>query len=93
MSVDKTLAIQRVLHTFKGRLIGLFPWSEKLATLALHLKNTVIMDEESDGLVYQRATRTGPDHFTCAVAYALIGVNRLTNYNIKINTATQVEFI
>lgn len=93
VSVDKTLAIQRVLHTFKGRLIGLFPWSEKIATLALHLKNTVIMDEESDGLVYQRATRTGPDHFTCAVAYALIGVNRLTNYNIKINTATQVEFI
>ena len=93
VTVDKTLAIQRVLHTFKGRLIGLFPWSEKIATLALHLKNTVIMDEETDGLVYQRATRTGPDHFVSAIAYALIGINRLTNYNIKINTPTQVEFI
>lgn len=91
--VDKTVVIQRTLHTFKGRLIGLFPWSEKLATLALHLKNTVIMDEESDGLVYQRATRTGPDHFVSAVAYALVGIDRLTNYNVKINSVIPVEFI
>lgn len=93
VTVDKTVSIQRVLHTFKGRLIGLFPWSEKIAMLALHLKNTVIMDEESDGLVYQKATRVGPDHMACAVAYALIGINRLTNYNVKINNATKVEFI
>ena len=93
VTVDKTLAIQRILHTFKGRLIGLFPWDEKLSILALHLKNTIIMDEESEGLVYQRATRIGPDHYACACAYALIGINRLTNYNIKINTALPVEFI
>lgn len=91
--VDKTVVIQRTLHAFKGRLIGLFPWSEKLATLALHLKNTVIMDEESDGLVYQRATRTGPDHFVSAIAYALVGIDRLTNYNVKINNPTKVDFI
>ena len=93
VTVDKTLAIQRVLHSFKGRLIGLFPWNEKLAMLTQHLKNTIIMDEEADGLVYQRATRTGPDHFACAVAYGLIAVNKLTNYNIKINTGMPVEFI
>lgn len=93
VTVDKTLSIQRVLHAFKGKLIGLFPWCEKLSTLALHLKNTVIMDEESDGLVYQKATRTGADHYVCALAYALIGVNKLTNYNIKINSITPVEFI
>ena len=93
VTVDKTLAIQRVLHTFKGRLIGLFPWNEKLSILALHLKNTVIMDEESDGLVYQRATRTGADHYVCACAYALIGINRLTNYGIKLNNPVSVEFI
>ena len=93
VTVDKTLAIQRILHTFKGRLIGLFPWNEKLAILALHLKNTVILDEEDEGLVYQRATRVGPDHYACACAYALIGVNRLTNYNIKINSALPIEFI
>ena len=29
----------------------------------------------------------------CAVAYALIGVNRLTNYNVKINSQFPVEFI
>ena len=93
VTVDKTVSIQRVLHTFKGRLIGLFPWSEKLSMLSLHLKNTVIMDEEEEGVVYQRATRTGADHFACAVAYALIGVNRLTNYNVKINSQFPVEFI
>ena len=93
VTVDKTVSIQRVLHTFKGRLIGLFPWSEKLSLLALHLKNTIIMDEESEGIVYQRATRTGPDHFCCATAYALIAINRLTNYNIKINNSFPVEFI
>lgn len=91
--VDKTVVIQRTLHSFKGRLIGLFPWSEKLATLALHLKNTVIMDEESDGLVYQRATRIGPDHYVSAVAYALVGVDRLTNYNVRVNSVMPVEFI
>lgn len=91
--VDKTLAIQRVLHTFKGRLIGLFQWCEKLSLLALHLKNTVIMDEESDGMIYQRATRIGADHYTCAIAYALIGVNKLTNYNVNVNSVTPVEFI
>ena len=93
VTVDKTLAIQRVLHSFKGRLIGLFPWNEKIAMLTQHLKNTIIMDEEADGLIYQRATRVGPDHFACAVAYGLIAVNKLTNYNIKINTGVPVEFI
>ena len=80
VTVDKTVSIQRVLHTFKGRLIGLFPWSEKLSMLSLHLKNTVIMDEEEEGVVYQRATRTGADHFASACSYALIGIDRLTNY-------------
>ena len=93
VTVDKTLAIQRVLHSFKGRLIGLFPWNEKLATLTQHLKNTLIMDEETDGLVYQRATRIGDDHYVSAMAYAMIGVNKLTNYNIKINNSMPVEFI
>lgn len=93
VTVDKTLAVQRVLHSFKGRLIGLFPWNEKLATLTQHLKNTIIMDEEEDGIVYQRATRTGADHFCSAIAYGLIAVNKLTNYNISVNTRMPVEFI
>lgn len=91
--VDKTVKIQRTLHSLKGKLIGLFPWCEKIATLALHCKNTRIMDEESDGMVYQRATRVGPDHYVCALTYALIGVDKLTNYNIKFNTGTEFEFI
>ena len=91
--VDKTVKIQRTLHSLKGRLIGLFPWCEKIAMLALHCKNTRIMDEESDGMIYQRATRVGPDHYACALTYALIGVDKLTNYNIRFNTGTEFEFI
>lgn len=91
--VDKTVKIQRTLHSLKGRLIGLFPWCEKIAMLALHCKNTRIMDEESDGMIYSRATRVGPDHYACALTYALIGVDKLTNYNIRFNTGTEFEFI
>lgn len=93
VTVDKTLAVQRVLHSVKGRLIGMFPWNEKIMMLSQHFKNTVIMDEESDGLVYSKATRVGADHYVSALAYGLIGVNKLTNYNIKINNAMPIEFI
>lgn len=91
--VDKTVKIQRTLHSLKGRLIGMFPWGEKLATFALHCKNTRIMDEESDGMIYQRATRIGPDHYVCAITYGLIGVDKLTNYNIKFNTGVEFDFM
>ena len=91
--VDKTVKIQRMLHSLKGRLIGLFPWGEKLAQLAIHVKNTRILDEESEGRVYSRATRVGPDHYACALTYALIGVDKVTNFNIRFNTGTEFEFI
>lgn len=93
VSVDKTVAIQRVLHTLKNQLLGLFPWDEKLEMLTLHVKNTRIMDEESDGKIYQKATRIGPDHTVSALAYALIGVQKLTNYNIAINNPLSYDFI
>ena len=93
ITVDKTVAIQRVLHSVKGHLIGMFPWGEKLQMFTEHCKNTRIMDEESDGIVYSKATRVGPDHTVCAMAYALIGVTKITNYNIKFNTGTEFEFI
>lgn len=93
VNVDKTMKIQRTLHAFKGHLIGLFPWCEKLERLALHLKNTKIMDMEEDGLVYQMATRIGPDHYVSALTYALIGVDKLTNMNIKFNSAMDYDFV
>lgn len=93
ITVDKTVKIQRTLYSVKNHLIGMFPYNEKLQTLALHFKNTRIMDEEADGLVYQKATRIGPDHYVSALTYALIGVDKLTNYNIKFNTGTEFEFI
>lgn len=93
ITVDKTIAIQRVLHSIKGQLIGMFPWSEKLAMFAQHCKNTRIIDEESEGIIYQKAVRIGPDHSVCSLAYALIGVTKLTNYNILINSSLPFEFI
>lgn len=93
ITVDKTVAIQRVLHSVKGHLIGMFPWGEKLQMFTEHCKNTRIMDEESDGRVYSKATRVGPDHTVCSMAYALVGVQKLTNYNIKFNTGTSFEFV
>lgn len=94
ITVDKTVRIQRTLHALKGRLIGLFPWCEKIDMFTTHCKNTRIMDEESNGIIFSRATRIGPDHTTCALAYALVGVDKITNYNIKMNTTTfSSEFI
>lgn len=80
VTVDKTVSIQRVLHRVKNRLIGVPPWDEKLAIYTRHLKNMRIMDMEDDGIIYQVATRVGADHLGCALAYALIGADKLDNY-------------
>lgn len=93
VTVDKTLKIQRTLYSVKNHLIGLFPWCEKIEMFCTHLKNTRIMDMEEDGIVYQMATRVGPDHTVSAITYALIGVDRITNYNIKFNNQIPYEFI
>lgn len=93
VSVDKTVRIQRVLHTFKNHLLGLPPWDEKIETLCNHLKNTRIMDMEDDGVIYKKATRVGADHYVSATAYAMIGIDKLTNYGIKFNQSTEFDFI
>lgn len=93
VSVDKTLKIQRTLYSVKNHLIGLFPWCEKIEMFCTHLKNTRVMDMEDDGVVYQMATRVGPDHTVSALTYALIGVDKVTNYNIKFNSGLNFEFI
>ena len=93
VNVDKTVKIQRTLHSLKGKLIGMFPWNEKLEMFTTHCKNTRIMDEEEDGLVYQRATRVGPDHSVSACTYALIGVDKLTGMGVKLNTMLEYDFV
>lgn len=77
ISVDKTVKVQRLLHTIKARNIGVWRMNEELAILTKHLKNVRIMDEEEDGVVYQVATRVGADHLACALVYALLGVEKL----------------
>lgn len=93
VTVDKTLKIQRTLHAFKNHLIGLFPWNEKIEMLCTHLKNTRIMDMEDDGLIYQMATRVGADHTVSATTYALIAVDKITNYNTRVRNGLNYEFI
>jgi len=93
VSVDKTVKTQRTLHSIKNATIGIFPWNEKVEILAKHLNNTRILDEEEDGIVYQKAVRVNADHTACCLTYALIGIDRLTNYGITLNSAFKAEFI
>lgn len=93
VTVDKTLKIQRTLYSVKNHLIGLFPWCEKIEMLCTHLKNTRIMDMEEEGIVYQMATRVGPDHTVSALTYGLIGVDKLTGQGVKFNTGLTFEMI
>jgi hypothetical protein len=79
VTVDKTSSMQRLIYQFKGRSLGLPPLDDKLKILTKHLKNVRIMHEEEDGLIYQKATRVGPDHLACSTAYSMIGLDKLTN--------------
>ena len=93
VTVDKTVKMQRVLHTVKNGLMGFFSWNEKLAFIAKHLNNVRIIDEEEDGIIYQRATRIGPDHSACGLAYGLIGIDKLTGMGVRLNNQMPVDFI
>lgn len=77
ISVDKTVKVQRMLHTVKARGIGVWRMDEDMMMFTKHLKNVRIMDEEENGIVYQVATRIGDDHFSSGLVYALLGVEKL----------------
>lgn len=77
ISVDKTVKVQRMLHTIKARGIGFWKTDDDMLTLTKHLKNVRIMDEEDNGIVYQLATRIGDDHWSSCLVYALIAVDRI----------------
>lgn len=93
VTVDKTTKMQRMLHLVKSRQIAFFPWCDKIAMLTKHIKNVRIMDEESDGQIYQIATRIGPDHLGCALCYSMIGIDKLTQYGVKKNSTFSFDFI
>lgn len=77
VSVDKTVKIQRMLHTVKARGIGFWKMDEDLMVFTKHLKNVRIMDEEEDGVTYQVATRIGDEHYADCLTYALMGVEKI----------------
>lgn len=85
--VDKTSKMQRTLQAVKQGYIGFYSWQDDYTkVIANHLKNVQILDKEKDGLVYQVATRKGPDHLACCLSYALIAVDRLTQYGLNVST-------
>lgn len=94
VTVDKTVKIQRSLHMLKNQLIGVYGWCEDVAIFSKHVNNTRIQDEEQDGIVFQRAVRLGADHLMCCLTYALIGVDKVTNYGIStLSQGTFCEFV
>lgn len=94
VTVDKTVKIQRSLHLLKNGLVGIYGWCEDIEIFARHVFNTRIQDEEDEGIIFQRAVRLGPDHSMCCLTYALICIDRLTNYGIStLSQGTVCEFI
>ena len=92
VTVDKTSKMQRTLQSVKMGHIGFFNWSHPMTqTIAKHLQNVQILDQEKDGIVYQQATRKGPDHLACCLSYALIGVDRVTQYGLKVSRGYHME--
>lgn len=80
VTVDKTLTVQRMLHSVKERGIGFWRMDEQLALFTKHIKNVRIMDEEDDdGNFYQLATRVGDDHLSSALNYCLIGKEKIND--------------
>lgn len=94
VTVDKTSKMQRTLQSIKRGYIGFYNWNDEMTqTLAKHLNNVRILDNEKDGLIYQSATRVGADHLACCLSYALIGIDRLTKYGINVSQGYKMEFI
>lgn len=86
VSVDKTLKVQRMLHTVKARGIGFWKTDDDMLILTKHLHNTRIMDVEEDGIVWQQATRIGDDHWASCLTYGLIGVEKIKDIYSPPNT-------
>lgn len=88
VTVDKTVTMQRMMHRLKSKVIGMPPLDQNLQLFIQHLKNVRLMDVEEGGIEYQQVTRVGPDHLACALAYGLVGMDRLLKYG----TAAKFEW-
>lgn len=94
VNVDKTTKMLRTLQAVKQGYIGFYSWQYEMTQIITnHLKNVQVLDKEKDGLIYQVATRKGPDHLACCLAYALIGVDKVTQYGSKVSRGYQMEVI
>lgn len=80
--VDKTTKMKRTLYNVKARQIKTFGMSEKLAMLTKHLKNVRFMIEEEEGQVWERVTRIGDDHLSCALTYGYIALDRILELHV-----------
>lgn len=78
--VDKTLKVQRLIHTIKSQTIGFWRIDEKMSMLIKHLKNMRLMDVEDDetGEVYVEYSRAGDDHLAASLIYGMVGIEKYT---------------
>ena len=93
--VDKTVKMKRMLYALKNHLIGMPHWDEKLQKLYFHVSNVSILQEEQDGFIYEKVVKKGgnsPDHYACAMCYALIGVDKITDMGIVFRNKAMIEF-
>lgn len=94
VNVDKTSKMQRTLQAVKEGYIGFYGWKYDMTQiLTNHLKNVQILDKDQNGFVYQVATRKGPDHLACCLAYALIGVDKLTKYGLNVSRGYEMDTV
>lgn len=94
VKVDKTSKMQRTIQAVKQGFIGFYSYQDEMTQmLTKHLMNVQILDRDKDGYIYQVATRKGADHLACCLAYALIGVDKHTQYGSKISKGYQMELM
>lgn len=92
--VDKTSKMQRMLQAIKNGYIGFYTDKDEMTQLLIkHLKNVQILDQEKGGMVYQTVTRIGDDHLATSLAYALIAVDRITNYGSNVSRNYQMTTV
>jgi hypothetical protein len=75
------MTLKNCCRTIKDKELGLPRFDEKVALLIKHFKALAPLQEEVDGKIQETISKTGDDHITHAVAYALLGFEKLEKGN------------
>lgn len=77
--IDKTMTLKVMTREIRDRKIG-FPSleEERVRLLIKHLKALAPLHHEEEGEIYEEISSTGDDHLAHALAYALLGMDRVS---------------